>query len=156
VLSTVNLRDPDSDLDFFYAIAAGEGAIWVSGAGDDGRPDNLVRYEPTTGVTSATDLGAWLGSLAVGGGSVWAANLDADEIVRVDPATNRVVDAIGVGRIPSSFAVGPEAVWVASKRDGTVTRVDPSTADLKTIDVGGIPIDVAVGASAIWVAVDAE
>ena len=64
----------------------------------------------------------------------------AGTVVRVEPGSARVSEAIGVGNGPSSVAFGEGAVWVANRVDGTVSRIDPETeAVTSTVEVGAGP-----------------
>lgn len=59
-----------------------------------------------------------------------------DTILRIDPATNEIVDAIPVGRAPSGILVRGRYAWVANEGDRTLTRIDLKTHDTRTI--GGV------------------
>jgi serine/threonine-protein kinase len=129
------------------AIAAGEGAVWVTG----GR--RLWRVNATTGRLVATvRLGFTPADVATGAGAVWLTDDSRRAIVRVDPVSDRIVARIRVGRDPVAVAVGSGAVWVANRGDGTISRIDPRRDVVeRTITVGSRPVDVAVGLKAVWV-----
>jgi DNA-binding SARP family transcriptional activator/DNA-binding beta-propeller fold protein YncE len=59
-----------------------------------------------------------------------------NSIVRIDPRTNQIVQAIPVGRHPSGLTATSEAVWVSNERDRTVSRIDVDTSEVETI--GGL------------------
>ena len=68
-----------------------------------------------------------------------------DTLVRIDPATNEVVESIPVGPQASSVTVGDGYVWVTSFEDRTLWRIDPETAATRVTRVlGGTPQDVVV------------
>jgi DNA-binding beta-propeller fold protein YncE len=68
-----------------------------------------------------------------------------DTLVRIDPATNRVVDSIPVGPGASSVTFGDGYLWVTSREDRTLWRVDPKTGRARVTRLaGGTPLDVAV------------
>ena len=50
-----------------------------------------------------------------------------DTLVRIDPATNEVVESIPVGPEASSVTVGDGYLWVTSYEDRTLWRIDPET-----------------------------
>ena len=78
------------------AMAQGEGAVWVIGDAADRR---LWRIDPERHRIEATiDLGFPPGGVAAGSGAVWVTDELGDRVVRIDPATNRVVGVIPVGR----------------------------------------------------------
>jgi len=60
-----------------------------------------------------------------GGGAAPAVN--ADTLVRIDPATNEVNAAVKVGLRPSAAATSGGTVWVYNEADPTVTEIDAAT-----------------------------
>ncbi len=60
-----------------------------------------------------------------GGGAV--PPVKANTLVRIDPATNRVSDVIGVGTRPSVSAVGGHSVWVYNAAGPSVSEVGAAT-----------------------------
>ncbi len=73
--------------------------------------------------------------LATGSGAHPVA-IRRDMILRIDPATNRIVEAIPVGRAPSGILVHGRYAWVANEGDRTLTQVDLETHTERTI--GGV------------------
>ena len=57
-----------------------------------------------------------------------------DQVIRIDPSTDRIVATVKVGREPLAVAVGDGAVWVANTIDRTVMRIDPATNRVVTHD----------------------
>ena len=98
--------------------------------------DRRVRDAIPTGQTTRTDL-------AVGPDAVWVLNRNRlpgqDLLVRVDPATDRVVARIPVGRNAIRVAVGEGSVWVL--------RSSPERADLVEVDPAR---NLVVGARQVW------
>jgi DNA-binding beta-propeller fold protein YncE len=128
-------------------VAAGEEAVWVSGARilwriDAGRGRVLARLPLSFSPTG----------LDAGSGGIWLVHQAADELVRVDPTTMEIVARIPVGRSPRAVAVGEGAVWVANGAEGTVSRIDPrrNVVD-RTISVRSNPIDLVAGLGSVWV-----
>jgi DNA-binding beta-propeller fold protein YncE len=149
------------------AIAVGERALWVTrGAPGDlagPRTDTVTRIDPTSGRTVATIRlrGAPL-DVAATPGAVWVTNSGGDSVVRIDPATNRVVGPpIPIGFRAGNLVVGAGDLWVtsdyrvdAAAEDVVVVRIDPqANRAVETIAVGGHPIDVAATQGAVWVSV---
>ena len=54
---------------------------------------------------------------------MWVANGFDGTVLRVDPATNRVVQTIGVGGVPRAIAAGNGAVWVTVGGPGALRSV---------------------------------
>jgi streptogramin lyase len=68
-----------------------------------------------------------------------------DTLVRIDPATNKVVDSIPVGAQASSVTFGDGHLWVTSREDRTLWRIEPKTGKARVTRLaGGTPLDVAV------------
>lgn len=135
-----------------YAVAVGEGGVWVA---RDGR--RLIRIDPAAGeVVARIGAGDELGSdracgIAVGAGAVWVTTQSGD-LARINPRTNRlgaVVDLDGAACV----AVGAGGVWVTEPDLDLVTRVDPQTNEaVAQIPVEGSPLGVDTGFGGVWVA----
>jgi DNA-binding beta-propeller fold protein YncE len=63
-------------------------------------------------VIRAISVGESPVAVAVGEGSVWAANAGDRSVARIDPRGNDVVKTIAVEHRPQSIAVAGGAVWV--------------------------------------------
>ncbi len=90
--------------------------------------------------------------VAIGHGSVWVAQFDTGEVLRIDPAQGQVVARVFAGHSPVGLAITEDAVWVANSADATVLRIDPRTNQVAaTVNVGKRPLQLAVGGGAVWV-----
>jgi YVTN family beta-propeller protein len=79
-----------------------------------------------------------------------------NRVVRIDPRTGTVTQAINVGSGPTAVAYGAGSVWVANNLDGTVSQIDPSANVVRaTIPVGSAPNALAVSGKDVWVADEA-
>jgi peptide/nickel transport system substrate-binding protein len=92
--------------------------------------------------------------VAVGLGSVWAADPDGQRVVRIDPASGSVVDSIPVSGAPGRVTTGGGAVWVASTLGSRISRLDPGSGEVtQTIPLAGASAtDIAYGEGTVWVA----
>jgi len=92
--------------------------------------------------------------LRQGFGSIWVANGPAATIIRIDPASNKVVATIQAGRPVCCLAFGANAVWAASMATDTVVRIDPAAnAVVDAFPSGGLaPGGIAFGDGYVWVA----
>jgi hypothetical protein len=156
-----------------FEIAAGEGAVWVTGNFDDvtGNFDDggdvLYRIDPQTDRVAATIRfpGRYAGPVATGEGAVWllltGRGRTTNSLARIDPATNTVqrivpLDAANA-RYVDELAVGHGAVWVLALRlgedaeqPGDVIRFDPQTNEVAaTIDAEAL--NMGVGPGGVWV-----
>jgi streptogramin lyase len=127
-------------------VAVGLGAVWVTA--DGGR---LYRIDPKGDRVVATiPLGGPIQGVETGGGYVWVTRpTEGDgELIRVDPATNRVSGApIKVGPGPNSVLYASGALWVTNTSPPSFTRVDPSTAEVSTF---GSTAPTAAGFGSLW------
>jgi virginiamycin B lyase len=131
-------------------VDAGEGAVWVAGAGSA----SVVRVDPRSGATKRIAMPAFCQDVAAGGGSVWAAIPQANAVVRIDPARGRKTGGlISVGLGPTSIDYGNGSVWVANGGDGTVTRIDARTGRVvgRPRPVGKRLADIAVSGRDVYV-----
>lgn len=65
--------------------------------------------------------------VAVGAGSVWTGRNDRLAVLRLDPASGRVLATIPVGFHVFNLAADAMSVWVVSFEDNMVARIDPAT-----------------------------
>ena len=136
-------------------MGAGEGSLWIGTCGDP----LITRVDAATGEVQATipmDIPTWLrdrSSVSVGEGSVWALTDGNDPLlVRIDPATNAVVDRFPVAVGSSALQAGFGAVWITNCDEEILLRIDPATGErVATIDVGYYPDALAIGEGSIWV-----
>ena len=107
--------------------------------------------------------------LAVGEDAVWAplvaddrAEPTVDEIARVDPRTNQIIERISLsGRyLIRDTAVGAGAVWVSTiGQPPTIHKIDPESnkviakIELPRVGSDGVRARVAAGDGAVWVVV---
>lgn len=112
----------------------------------DGTTRELMAAIPTTGTAPTAVVWA--------DGSLWAANTVSRTVVRIDPASDQVVQTVPSGGAPTELAAGEGRVWVLNGLDGTVVTIDPRSNEPQASD----PIDVhpgaggiAVGAGGVWV-----
>ena len=102
---------------------------------------------------SATQIGSPTFGLATGGGSVWVGGLGSGDVIRVDPATGKVVARVSVGARVFNLAAAPGAVWAIDNALSTAVRVDTKTANVTArVPVGFQPYDIEWGFGSAWVA----
>jgi len=117
--------------------------------------ESIQRIDPRTNELVATiPVGtSYPGGLAVGGGSVWAADSNRNVIYRIDPRTNAVTRISG-GGAPTGLAFGGGSLWVLDTVDNTVAELDPASG--VTLHTIGLPAGYAKGgiaadADQVWV-----
>jgi streptogramin lyase len=105
------------------------------------------------GPSAATQIGSPTFGLAAGGGSVWVGGLGSGDVIRVDPATGKVLKRVTVGARVFNLAAAPGAVWAIDNALGTAVRLDTRTGKVTTrVPVGFQPYDVEWGFGSAWVA----
>jgi virginiamycin B lyase len=96
---------------------------------------------------------AWL---ETGYGSVWLSKINSKLLLRIDPASNKVVARIPLGAKPElSIGVGLGSVWVAATHEKLLMQIDPSVNKV----VRKIPVNLTretegsfgVGEGSLWV-----
>lgn len=125
-------------------VVVGAGGVWV---GDGGRVSHLdPAIERIARVPGAAT------PIAVGAGALWARAHDrANALLRIDPATNRVVATIDLGVEPGAIAVTDMDVWVADPA-GSVVRIDVTTNRVRAaIWVGAMTFGIAADPATVWV-----
>lgn len=109
------------------ALTGGDGSVYAVGA----QPHTLVRIDVANrAVSSLPAIECSLDSCAATHGALWAADLGDDHILRLDPATGRVVATVAAGGKVEDLGAGPGGVWAdvhgpAGGRD-LIVRIDPS------------------------------
>lgn len=139
------------------SVIFGAGSIWVAVSNNDGSfGGSILRIDPETGETVATipveSVPTWEfggGAMTVGNDSLWvtggieapggpdAPGGGSDAVlIRIDLATNQVLDAINLGgAVGADVAVDGSGVWVLLFGDKRVdhrmevVRIDPATGE---------------------------
>lgn len=136
------------------AMDVGFGSVWSAGC-DDAHP-RIIRIDPVTAVARFIDLPEAPPdsetSIGVGEGGAWLIiGKDQRQLVRIDPATNRIAATYPVPGTPSAVRAGGGAIWVSDPDRSAVHRVDPKTGAIAaTIATGSAPRFIAFGAGALW------
>jgi streptogramin lyase len=105
------------------------------------------------GPSAATQIGSPTSGLATGGGSVWVGGLGSGDVIRIDPATGKIVKRVTVGARVFNLAAAPGAVWAIDNALSTAVRIDAKTGRVTTrVPVGFQPYDIEWGFGSAWVA----
>ncbi|HEU0337288.1 MAG TPA: BTAD domain-containing putative transcriptional regulator [Gaiellaceae bacterium] len=104
----------------------------VAAAPSAASPRPSRRQLVRAGLVAAAALAAAAAGLAVAGRhTVTRAVAPGNSVAIVDPATNEVVDRIGVGNLPGPITAGGGRIWVVNTGDGTVARLSGRTGTLQ-------------------------
>jgi YVTN family beta-propeller protein len=126
-------------------LAYGAGSMWV----EDTTSSTVSRVSVTTGKRRAIRVGTTPYDATFAYGSAWTTAYRGDELERIDPAKNRVVNRWKI-TAPIGVVGAFGSVWAAGTNG--VIRVDPGThAVLATIAIPGGAQWTAASADAVWV-----
>jgi streptogramin lyase len=131
-------------------LRAAAGAVWV---GFGGSATAIARVVPRTGVIERVPVGSQTPALFVAGTrDLWIKAGD-HELVRVDPATGRVLARRSFGRTLAVGALAQDGtLWVPDKEQDLVYRFDPTTAQVEGSFAAGRGAFVALrAAGSMWV-----
>lgn len=115
--------EPASDCDrpFVYNIAIGFGSAWINRGRDLVRIDlatnRISRLDPATVGLDVADFPTAIEDVAVGAGAVWVwhtTSSRAEQVSRIDPATNRLVATIPLPRLRGVGGHGDRLVTVGA------------------------------------------
>jgi virginiamycin B lyase len=94
--------------------------------------------------------------LETGFGSLWMANTNGKEVLRIDPDTNQVIATIRVGSKPDlGIGMGLEYVWIADTKEKSIKQIDPRTNQVVHTIAVNLPKEsagsIGVGEGSLWV-----
>jgi hypothetical protein len=123
-LKSVRLRGPA------IAVVNGFSSIWSLDSGG-----SLYRLNTTSGkiVRRIETRARAAYNIWVGGGSLWVADDQGAQVLRISPRTNKVVRRISVSDGPADMAFSGGAAWVIDHRDRMLYRIDLSTNNSKAL-----------------------
>ena len=137
---------------FGSVLAVGAGLVWTGN--DDERyqgGSTVSKLDPRTNRVVGEPL--VLGSpqsIAFGHGALWVAD-HAGWLVKIDPATFKVLARQRLGFGAHGVVVTGDAVYVADAHGGRLLEADPKTATIRrVVALAPGPIYPAVGAGSIW------
>lgn len=99
--------------------AAGHGSLWV-------RPNygGLRRVDPATGKATASIALQHAAAVTFWGGSAWVSLEPPGTLVRIDPASNRIIGkAAPAGTSPGYIAASPSGLWVVDLYTGDLLHL---------------------------------
>ena len=132
-------------------VAAGFGALWVTGGTD--RLTRVVPSPPGVGTPrqSTVTVGPGPIGVAIGAGAVWVADAEGESVSKVDPTSLRVVELERIGTTRSSVAVADRRVYVGFGSSQALRMVSPSPGS-EVLDVGTDPGALLAVGPDVWVA----
>jgi hypothetical protein len=132
------------------AVTTGFGSIWAVDSGG-----TLYRLNRSTAkiakrirLATAAAYNVW-----VGGGSVWVADDQAAQVVRISPRTNKVLARARVGDGPADMAFSGSTAWVINHRDRVLSQINLATTRPKQVAVipGDAPERMVWSSGRLWI-----
>jgi DNA-binding beta-propeller fold protein YncE len=100
-----------------------------------------IRVSPTAAPCAAAAGGKW----------VWVAEYGQPYLLKIDPATNKVVSKTGIGTGSCGLGFGAGSLWIEDTNTSTVSRVSVATGKrTKAIKVGFTPYDTTFAYGSAW------
>jgi len=132
-------------------VAAGFGALWITGTAD-----MLTYFVPPSVAARTPKLeGITVGNgpigVATGAGSVWVADAQGGSVSQVDPGSLKVVHTDPIGGDPLSVGVAGGRVYVGDGTAQTLRTVYPSPSS-KVLGIGTTPRSLLAVGGSVWVA----
>jgi hypothetical protein len=132
------------------AVASGFGSVWALDSGG-----TLYRFDQVSAklvkrralpVRAAYNI--W-----IGGGSVWVADDQGAQVVRVAPHTSRVLARLAVGDGPADMAFNGGSAWVINHRDRVLSKIDLRTNRSSRLAVlpGDAPERMVWSRGSLWI-----
>jgi hypothetical protein len=88
---------------------------------------------------------------AAGGKWIWVSEYGAPYLLKIDPATNKVVSKAGIGTGSCGLGYGAGSMWIEDTNTSTVSRVSVATGKrTKAIKVGFTPYDTTFAYGSAW------
>ncbi len=132
-------------------LAIGDNSVWATSATDG----TLSRIDPETMQVAGRPLRLDRGVSGVtfAAGSLWVSSPRRGEVLRVDPAKDRVTATIEVGGRPGAIVAGGKRIWVADDAGGGVAAINAAGGRVFKRDIPphAAPLRLAAGAGAVWV-----
>lgn len=113
--------------------------------------------KPALRIGARIPIGELAGGIVAAAGSIWAVTVyPKQQVVQIDPGTNRVVGRIFLGGTPSPGDVawityGAGALWVSRAEANEVDQIDPASGAITNRIVVDEPYDVAVVGNSVYV-----
>jgi ABC-type transport system substrate-binding protein/class 3 adenylate cyclase/tRNA A-37 threonylcarbamoyl transferase component Bud32 len=131
---------PQADL-----LAFGDGSLWVG----QSNASSISKIDPSVNqVVNTVKLRNWVGSIAVGGGFVWAAVTPDDTVWKIDQ-NGSVVKTLDLEHGVGGLTYLDDAAWVGSI--GVLQRIDASSDEITSFAIVDRPAGIASGDGMVYV-----
>jgi virginiamycin B lyase len=116
----------------------------------------LSRFGAMTGALEASISlpdGAGAPAAIFDNGFVWVTGFARDELYKIDPRTNTLVQTIALRSSPRFLTAGEGSIWVVNQGDGSLQHIDPMSGTvIASIETSppGRGGDITASAGYIW------
>jgi DNA-binding SARP family transcriptional activator/ABC-type transport system substrate-binding protein len=128
-------------------LAFGGGRLWFE------REDGVTWLDPRTGQIGP--LVQVIGSIAVGGGFGWSANMETGTASKIS-GTGKIVATYPTGEGAERISYDDGRVWVQNHDAGTVTAIDTVTGASRSYSMGHLVGPIAAGNGLVAVMVESQ
>jgi streptogramin lyase len=135
----------------------GHGSLWVP----NGRAGTVERVDlGTMEVVASVQVGdpqraLWNmdpNAIAISGNSIWVTQRAERAVGRIDPATNQLVQSIGIEVEPYDIAVDGDTLWVTAFEEDSLVRVDAAAGEVVAVIPDILkPTGVTTAEGFVWV-----
>ncbi len=134
------------------SIAAGYGSLWVANA--ERQQVTRIRLPSMKADPPIPLPPGRVVAISVGAHGVWVGSRGAqnvNNVVRIDPRSNRIVKQLGVAQGVQDLSAGEGGVWVVERNRQFVTRIRARDGRRTRIGLSRGLQAIEVGAGAVWV-----
>ena len=125
-------------------VAAGQGMVWVTGGLGVRKIDLATGTRYDVVYNQCYDV-------AIGENAIWVSQSRDQQLLKIDPETNRVVETVKLEGQPTEIAYGHNTVWVVLSDTNEIVGIDPNTGQVVTsMSAGGFIHGLTVGPSRVW------
>jgi serine/threonine-protein kinase len=142
VIKTIDVSSAD-------LLTFGDGNLWVGRSNES----SISEINPKINeVVRTRKLRDWVGSLTIGGGSVWATVVPDDKVWQFDDGNGSFQSTYDVGHFPGDSAWFDGGLWVGAQ--GGLTRIDGTTSATTTYPIVVNPAALESGNGVLYVTTD--
>lgn len=118
------------------------------------------QVDPAKAITATVSVPAGFGTVAASDGAIWVALGEDGSVLRIDPATDKIVATVRINdraKIPADdlgiaeLATENGQLWVTDRVNHAIARIDPATNQVVTrIPVVIVPFGLAITGDTLW------
>ena len=144
-------------VNFGFTVDPARNSLWVP-QGNLGKVSRIdassfqVVAEINIGSPISASYGVDPNFVAVSGDQIWVTQRASRAVGRIDPSTNKVVEAIPLEAEPYAIAIDGNTLWITVFNESFVLKVDTQTNEVIRIKDIQYPLGITVGGGSVWTA----